>query len=150
MVITKDVFILKLFKRCLPIFAVIMVISGCTAEEYHPISDVTATRDTESTSVSTTSTTQTTTTTVTTTTTTAAPTTTTTTKQTTTTTRRTTTTTTKKVTTTTAAAVTHEGAVYITPSGECYHLDPECGGKNAYQVSWDVALTRRPCKKCAK
>ncbi len=41
--------------------------------------------------------------------------------------------------------------VYRTPTGKRYHLDPDCGGKNSYQVSpqqaKEAGLT--PCSKCA-
>ncbi len=41
--------------------------------------------------------------------------------------------------------------VYRTPSGERYHFDPECGGKNSYSVSLDDAKSSglTPCQKCA-
>lgn len=39
--------------------------------------------------------------------------------------------------------------VYITPSGERYHLDPNCGGKNSYPVDISEVGGRTPCKKCA-
>lgn len=39
--------------------------------------------------------------------------------------------------------------VYITPSGERYHLDPDCGGKNSYPVDISEVGGRTPCKKCA-
>lgn len=41
--------------------------------------------------------------------------------------------------------------VYITPTGKRYHLDPDCGGKNSYEATMDIALRRglTPCKKCA-
>lgn len=41
--------------------------------------------------------------------------------------------------------------VYTTPSGECYHLDPDCGGKNSSATTLTQAQNRgyRPCKKCA-
>ena len=39
--------------------------------------------------------------------------------------------------------------VYITPSGKRYHLDPNCGGKNAYAVDISKVGSRTPCKKCA-
>lgn len=42
------------------------------------------------------------------------------------------------------------GTVYRTPSGTKYHIDPECGGKNSYEITLqeaeNVGLT--PCKKC--
>lgn len=39
--------------------------------------------------------------------------------------------------------------VYITPSGDRYHLDPDCGGKNSRPVSINDVGGRTPCKKCA-
>ncbi len=41
--------------------------------------------------------------------------------------------------------------VYRTPSGKRYHLDPSCGGKNSYEVSYEDAVGAglTPCKKCA-
>lgn len=40
--------------------------------------------------------------------------------------------------------------VYITPSGQKYHLSKSCAGANATPVSYDEAiLSRTPCKKCA-
>lgn len=42
-----------------------------------------------------------------------------------------------------------EQMVYITPSGERYHLDASCGGKNSYQVPISDIGGRTPCKKCA-
>lgn len=40
--------------------------------------------------------------------------------------------------------------VYITPNGECYHFDPDCGGANSYSVSLNKAkdMGKRPCDKC--
>lgn len=41
--------------------------------------------------------------------------------------------------------------VYITPTGECYHYDPDCGGKNSQKADFsDVKDSHRPCKKCAE
>jgi len=42
--------------------------------------------------------------------------------------------------------------VYITPSGERYHLDPQCGGKNSRATDKEAAIRagRTPCKKCAQ
>jgi len=42
--------------------------------------------------------------------------------------------------------------VYRTPSGKRYHLSPQCGGENSYEVSIDEAITDglTPCKKCAE
>ena len=48
-----------------------------------------------------------------------------------------------------AAAQQQERTVYITPSGERYHLDASCGGKNSYQVPISQVGGRTPCKKCA-
>ena len=39
--------------------------------------------------------------------------------------------------------------VYITPTGERYHLDPDCGGKNSHPVDISEVGGRTPCKKCA-
>lgn len=39
--------------------------------------------------------------------------------------------------------------VYITPYGERYHLDPDCGGKNSRPVDISNVGGRTPCKKCA-
>ena len=41
--------------------------------------------------------------------------------------------------------------IYRTPYGERYHLDPDCGGKNSYEITLDEALDAglTPCKKCA-
>lgn len=58
-------------------------------------------------------------------------------------------TTTKKTVTTTKAQATGR-TVYITPHGERYHLDPDCGGKNSYSVSINNVGGRTPCKKCAQ
>lgn len=55
--------------------------------------------------------------------------------------------------TTTQETTTNKPAgrtVYITPYGERYHLDPDCGGKNSYSVSIDNVGGRTPCKKCAQ
>lgn len=38
--------------------------------------------------------------------------------------------------------------VYITPSGNRYHYDPQCGGKNSYKVGINAVKGRIPCKKC--
>lgn len=51
-----------------------------------------------------------------------------------------------------AAAEQQQGTgqtVYITPSGERYHLDPDCGGKNSHPVDISEVGGRTPCKKCA-
>ena len=44
------------------------------------------------------------------------------------------------------------GAVYRTPSGRRYHLDPDCGGKNSYAVTLEQATAAglTPCQKCAQ
>lgn len=55
-------------------------------------------------------------------------------------------TTTKETTTVKATGRT----VYITPKGERYHYDPDCGGKNSYAVSIDNVGSRTPCKKCTQ
>lgn len=54
--------------------------------------------------------------------------------------------------TTTTEQVEYSPIVYRTPHGERYHLDPDCGGKNSYQVSLQQALNAglTPCKKCAQ
>lgn len=60
-------------------------------------------------------------------------------------------TTTKKQTTTQNSPKGDGRTVYNTPTGECYHFDPDCGGKNSKAISLDDAKSRglRPCKKCA-
>ncbi|MBE7051415.1 MAG: copper amine oxidase N-terminal domain-containing protein [Ruminococcaceae bacterium] len=42
-------------------------------------------------------------------------------------------------------------AVYRTPSGKKYHFDPNCGGKNSYQITLQQAKNSglTPCDKCA-
>lgn len=42
--------------------------------------------------------------------------------------------------------------VYRTPSGKKYHFDPDCGGKNSYEVTMTEALGAglTPCAKCAQ
>lgn len=42
--------------------------------------------------------------------------------------------------------------VYITPTGERYHFDPDCGGKNSSATTKDSAISsgHTPCKKCAQ
>ena len=71
-------------------------------------------------------------------------------------------TTTKKPTTTKKAVLpqakttkkqngkTNGKTVYITPSGERWHLDPDCPGKNGRAVSIEEVGSRTPCKKCAQ
>lgn len=46
----------------------------------------------------------------------------------------------------------HGKQVYRTPKGKRYHFDPNCGGKNSYQITIDdaVASGLTPCKKCAR
>ena len=40
--------------------------------------------------------------------------------------------------------------VYTTPTGECYHYDRDCAGKNAIPKTLEEAQRGfRPCKKCA-
>lgn len=48
--------------------------------------------------------------------------------------------------------VTQSKTVYTTPTGKRYHLDPECGGKNASATTLDdaIGLGLTPCKKCAE
>lgn len=43
-------------------------------------------------------------------------------------------------------------AVYRTPSGKKYHFDPDCGGKNSYEVTFEQAVGAglTPCSKCVK
>lgn len=43
-----------------------------------------------------------------------------------------------------------EDVVYITPKGERWHIDPDCGGKNSFAVSLSEAQRRgrTPCQKC--
>ena len=42
--------------------------------------------------------------------------------------------------------------VYRTPSGKKYHFDPECGGKNSFEISLDEAKKAKlsPCLKCTQ
>lgn len=46
----------------------------------------------------------------------------------------------------------HGKQVYRTPKGKRYHFDPDCGGKNSYQITLDTAVASglTPCKKCAR
>ncbi|MBQ3132787.1 MAG: DNA/RNA non-specific endonuclease [Clostridia bacterium] len=46
---------------------------------------------------------------------------------------------------------TDGSTVYRTPSGKRYHLDPDCGGKNSYEVTYQQAINAglTPCQKCA-
>ena len=45
----------------------------------------------------------------------------------------------------------HGKQVYRTPHGKRYHFDPDCGGKNSYQITMGAAISAglTPCKKCA-
>ncbi len=45
----------------------------------------------------------------------------------------------------------HGRQVYRTPHGKRYHFDPDCGGKNSYQITMGAAISAglTPCKKCA-
>ena len=47
---------------------------------------------------------------------------------------------------------THGKVIYRTPYGKRYHFDPDCGGKNSYQVTLDAAKSAglTPCQKCAQ
>ena len=60
-------------------------------------------------------------------------------------------TTTKRITTKATENETQSKSVYITPTGKRYHFDPDCGGKNSYAATMDIALGKglTPCKKCA-
>lgn len=51
-----------------------------------------------------------------------------------------------------SAMVDESVTIYATPSGERYHYDAACPGKNGQQITWDEALSRglTPCKKCVK
>lgn len=42
-------------------------------------------------------------------------------------------------------------SVYRTPTGKRYHYDPDCGGKNSYEITMQQATRAglTPCKKCA-
>lgn len=62
---------------------------------------------------------------------------------------------TEKETTTEKEVTTQKPAgrtVYRTKSGECYHFDPDCPGKNGYATTIDEAIAagKRPCEKCAQ
>lgn len=46
-------------------------------------------------------------------------------------------------------AQSNSQTVYVTPSGERYHLSPTCGGKNSRPVDISKVGSRTPCKKCA-
>lgn len=48
-----------------------------------------------------------------------------------------------------AERLAQEQQVYVTPSGERYHLSSTCGGSNSYQVAISQVGSRTPCKKCA-
>ena len=47
---------------------------------------------------------------------------------------------------------THGKVIYRTPYGKKYHFDPDCGGKNSYQITLDAAKSSglTPCQKCAQ
>ena len=47
---------------------------------------------------------------------------------------------------------THGKVIYRTPYGKKYHFDPDCGGKNSYQITLDAAKSAglTPCQKCAQ
>ena len=47
---------------------------------------------------------------------------------------------------------TADGNYYRTPTGERYHLDPDCGGKNSYLITEYEAILSglTPCTKCAE
>ncbi|MBQ4528003.1 MAG: DNA/RNA non-specific endonuclease [Clostridia bacterium] len=40
---------------------------------------------------------------------------------------------------------------FRTPTGKRYHLDPDCGGKNSYETTYEEAISSglTPCQKCA-
>lgn len=44
----------------------------------------------------------------------------------------------------------HGKAIYCTPHGKRYHYDPDCGGKNSKQTTWEYAksIGLTPCQKC--
>lgn len=44
----------------------------------------------------------------------------------------------------------HGKAIYCTPHGKRYHYDPDCGGKNSRQTTWEYAksIGLTPCQKC--
>ncbi len=43
------------------------------------------------------------------------------------------------------------GKIYRTSTGKRYHLDPDCGGKNSYETTYEEAIASKltPCQKCA-
>ena len=47
---------------------------------------------------------------------------------------------------------THGEHLYCTPKGKRYHFDPDCGGKNSRETTWEEVKAKglTPCKKCAK
>lgn len=51
-----------------------------------------------------------------------------------------------------ASYLTAESKVYRTPSGKKYHIDPDCGGENSYEVTLGEATKAKltPCKKCVE
>ena len=40
--------------------------------------------------------------------------------------------------------------IYKTPTGKRYHFDPDCGGKNSFETTYNEAISSglTPCKKC--
>lgn len=46
----------------------------------------------------------------------------------------------------------YNGHVYASPSGERYHYDPDCAGKNGKEITWDTVNARHltPCQKCVE
>ena len=47
------------------------------------------------------------------------------------------------------AQLNADGIVYKTPTGSCYHYDPDCAGPNATPISLNEAMQHyRPCKTC--
>lgn len=44
------------------------------------------------------------------------------------------------------------GSTNATATGKKYHLDPNCGGKNSYEITYNEAISSglTPCKKCVK
>lgn len=42
--------------------------------------------------------------------------------------------------------------IYKTPTGKRYHFDPDCGGKNSFETTYNEAISSglTPCAKCAK
>ena len=52
---------------------------------------------------------------------------------------------------TVVSTVNNSKTVYRTPKGKRYHYDSNCGGKNSYKTTLDLAKSAglTPCKKCA-